>query len=310
LLFGQHDHHLRVVESQFPVQLVARGDEITVRGLERDVQRVVHLFADLIERLEIEGEISQQYLQYAIDMIKANGKGPGSDLPAKGLIATRRRGMIRAKTVGQARYLEAISDSDIVFVIGPAGTGKTYLAVAAALAELKRHSVERIILVRPAVEAGESLGFLPGDLRAKVDPYLRPVYDALNDMLPADRIQHYLELGTIEIVPLAFMRGRTLSSAFVILDEAQNSTRAQMKMFLTRLGVNSRSVITGDVTQIDLVSREQSGLLQAERVLSGVAGIRFCYLTHKDVVRHRLVQQIVKAYDRFENHPTSDHRDE
>jgi phosphate starvation-inducible PhoH-like protein len=202
--------------------------------------------------------------------------------------------------VGQGKYLEAISGYDVVFVIGPAGTGKTYLAVAAALGELKRHSVQRIVLVRPAVEAGESLGFLPGDIRAKVDPYLRPVYDALNDMLPAERIRHHLEMGIIEVVPLAFMRGRTLNSAFVILDEAQNTTRAQMKMFLTRLGINSRAVITGDVTQIDLVSREQSGLLQAQRVLSGVGGIQFCNLTDKDVVRHKLVQKIVRAYDRFE----------
>ena len=305
-LFGQHDHNLRVVESQFAVELIARGDQISVRGKTEEVERVTRLFKDLADRLAVEGEITQQYLQYAIDMIKANGRGPQADMPTEGLLTTNRHGVIRAKTVGQAGYLKAIEDFDIVFVIGPAGTGKTYLAVAAAVADLKRHRVDRIILVRPAVEAGESLGFLPGDIRAKVDPYLRPVYDALNDMMPADRIRHHIELGTIEIVPLAFMRGRTLNSAFVILDEAQNSTAAQMKMFLTRLGASSRAVITGDITQIDLVSREQSGLLQAEQILDGVDGIQFCYLTEKDVVRHRLVQQIVKAYDRYEGRTPRD----
>jgi len=283
------------------VEVLARGDQVTIRGPQVEVTRVERLFADLAERLEKEGEISRQYLDYAIDMIKSDGKGPQAALPPQGLLHTRSHGVIKAKTLGQAQYLEAIAQEDLVFVIGPAGTGKTYLAVAAALGELRRHSVQRIVLVRPAVEAGESLGFLPGDLRAKVDPYLRPVYDALHDMMPSDRIQQYLEQGTIEIVPLAFMRGRTLNSAFVILDEAQNTTRAQMKMFLTRLGIGSRAVITGDVTQIDLVSREQSGLLQAQEVLSGEAGIHFCYLTDKDVVRHRLVQQIVRAYDRYES---------
>jgi len=301
LLFGQHDHHLRVIESQFPVELLARGEQVIIRGPQEAVASVERLLADLAERLDHEGEISRQYLDYAIDMIKANGKGPQAELPPQGLLHTRNQGLIKAKTVGQAQYLEAIALEDLVFVIGPAGTGKTYLAVAAALGELRRHSVQRIVLVRPAVEAGESLGFLPGDIRAKVDPYLRPVYDALHDMMPTERIQQFLEQGTIEIVPLAFMRGRTLNSAFVILDEAQNTTRAQMKMFLTRLGTGSRAVVTGDVTQIDLVSREQSGLLQAQRILSGEAGIRFCYLSDKDVVRHRLVQQIVRAYDRYES---------
>lgn len=280
--------------------MVARGDDLTVRGPRVEVERVTRLFADLMMRLEAEGEISQRYLRYAISMVQENGKGPQADMPANGVLSTRQHGTIRAKTVGQGEYLKAIAERDIVFVIGPAGTGKTYLAVASAVSELKRHSVERIILVRPAVEAGESLGFLPGDIRAKVDPYLRPVYDALHDMMPNDRIQRHMEAGTIEIVPLAFMRGRTLNSAFVILDEAQNSTAAQMKMFLTRLGTNSKAVITGDVTQIDLVSRDQSGLLQAEKVLAKVPGIGFCYLSDRDVVRHQLVQSIVKAYDRFE----------
>ena len=306
LLFGQHDHHLRVIESQFPVEIIARGDQVTIMGPQEEVTRVERLLADLAVRLEKEGEINRQYLDYAIDMIKSDGKGPQASLPPQGLLHTQKHGVIKAKTLGQAQYLEAIASDELVFVIGPAGTGKTYLAVAAAVGELRRHSVQRIVLVRPAVEAGESLGFLPGDLRDKVDPYLRPVYDALHDMMPGDRLQQYLEQGTIEIAPLAFMRGRTLSSAFVILDEAQNTTRAQMKMFLTRLGGGSRAVITGDVTQIDLVSREQSGLLQAQEVLEGVDGIRFCYLTDKDVVRHRLVQQIVRAYDRYESRDSNE----
>lgn len=288
------------------MELLARGEQVIIRGPQEQVNHVERLLQDLAERLEKEGEITRQYLDYAIDMIKSDGQGPQAALPPQGLLHTRNHGLIKAKTVGQAQYLEAIAQDDLVFVIGPAGTGKTYLAVAAALGELRRHSVQRIVLVRPAVEAGESLGFLPGDIRAKVDPYLRPVYDALHDMMPHDRIQMFLEQGTIEVVPLAFMRGRTLNSAFVILDEAQNTTRAQMKMFLTRLGGQSRAVITGDVTQIDLVSRDQSGLLQAQQVLAGVAGIRFCFLTDKDVVRHRLVQQIVRAYDRYESQDNLD----
>jgi len=206
------------------------------------------------------------------------------------------RRIIQPRTPGQAEYLRLIADNDIVVGIGPAGTGKTYLAVAAAVDNLMRKRVRRIILARPAVEAGESLGFLPGDLQAKVDPYLRPLYDALEDMMPAERMQRALETRVLEIAPLAYMRGRTLSDAFVILDEAQNATTAQMKMFLTRLGVNSRTVITGDKTQIDLPKREESGLIQIERMLTGIDGIAFHYLTDVDVVRHRLVRDIIKAY--------------
>ena len=206
------------------------------------------------------------------------------------------RKIIQPKTPGQAAYLQAIVEHDIVVGIGPAGTGKTYLAVAAAVDALTRKRVKRIILARPAVEAGESLGFLPGDLQAKVDPYLRPLYDALEDMMPAERVQKALETRTIEIAPLAYMRGRTLADAFVILDEAQNATGAQMKMFLTRLGVNSRVVITGDKTQIDLPRREESGLMQVERILPGIEGISFHYLSDSDVVRHRLVREIIRAY--------------
>ena len=208
------------------------------------------------------------------------------------------RRIIQPKTPGQAEYLKLIADNDIVVGIGPAGTGKTYLAVAMAVDALARKRVRRIVLARPAVEAGESLGFLPGDMQAKVDPYLRPLYDALDDMMPAERVQKALESRTIEIAPLAYMRGRTLADAFVILDEAQNATNAQMKMFLTRLGVNSKAVITGDKTQIDLPQREQSGLIQVERILKGIEGIGFHYLSEADVVRHRLVREIIKAYAR------------
>jgi len=221
----------------------------------------------------------------------------GKDAPSGSrIVLPGVRKIIQPKTSGQATYLQAIIDNDIVVGIGPAGTGKTYLAVAAAVDALSRKRVRRIILARPAVEAGESLGFLPGDMQAKVDPYLRPLYDALEDMMPPERVQKALETRVIEIAPLAYMRGRTLADAFVILDEAQNATSAQMKMFLTRLGVNSRAVITGDKTQIDLPKREESGLMQVERILPGIEGIAFHYFTDVDVVRHRLVRDIIKAY--------------
>ncbi|MGQ9854497.1 MAG: PhoH family protein, partial [Candidatus Oleimicrobiaceae bacterium] len=210
------------------------------------------------------------------------------------------RGPIRPRSEGQARYVRLVADSDIVFAIGPAGTGKTYLAVAMAVAHLQAREVERIILARPAVEAGESLGFLPGDLKEKVDPYLRPLYDALYDMLPAEKLRRYLEVGVIEIVPLAYMRGRTLNHAFVILDEAQNSTALQMKMFLTRLGVGSKAIVTGDITQIDLPASSESGLVQIQQVVRGIEGIAFAYLSEQDVVRHRLVRDIIRAYDNFQ----------
>jgi phosphate starvation-inducible PhoH-like protein len=217
-------------------------------------------------------------------------------------IVTKER--IKPRTIGQRNYTDAIQSYDIVFSIGPAGTGKTYLAVAMAVSALKKKRVSRVILVRPAVEAGESLGFLPGDIRAKVDPYLRPVYDALHDMLSSEKIRKLMEVGVIEIVPLAFMRGRTLNNSFVILDEAQNTTVAQMKMFLTRLGENSKAVVTGDVTQIDLDDKKASGLVQIQKILQGVKDIEFVYLTEKDVVRHRLVQEIIKAYEKYENRLT------
>jgi phosphate starvation-inducible PhoH-like protein len=233
-----------------------------------------------------------------MDMVREEGRGPAEILNEKpeGAAAA----LIVPKTVGQKEYMQAIEKNDIVFSIGPAGTGKTFLAVAQAVAELKAKRKTRVILVRPAVEAGESLGFLPGDIKAKVDPYLRPVYDALHELLPAEKISKMIDLGIIEICPLAFMRGRTLNNSFVILDEAQNTTIAQMKMFLTRLGEGSKAVITGDITQIDLAEHVPSGLVRIQQILAGVKGIIFIYLTSKDVVRHRLVQDIINAYERYE----------
>jgi len=300
MLFGRNDVNLKIIEDQFKTRIVARGSEVSIEGEEEEVSRVVNLFHDLKLYLKRNFELPERYLFYAITMIKENGEGPAEGLSAESVISTLAREPIVAKTLGQKRYIKSVSKHDIVFCIGPAGTGKTYLAVAMAVAELKRKTVQRIILTRPAVEAGESLGFLPGDIRAKVDPYLRPVYDALHDLVEPEKIKKLMELGIIEIVPLAFMRGRTLNNSFVILDEAQNTTTAQMKMFLTRLGMNSRSIITGDVTQIDLDKSKASGLITAEKILKGVSGIEFVHLDEKDVVRHRLVMEVIRAYERHE----------
>jgi phosphate starvation-inducible protein PhoH and related proteins len=298
LLFGSNHVILKSIESSFDAQIVARGDTIWITGDESAL--VETLFYDLFERLRLHGEISEQYLSYAISFIKESGRGPATEMELSSELSTVVKLDVRPRTVGQKAYIEAIEKYDIVFGIGPAGTGKTYLAVAEAVAGLKNKLYNRIILVRPAVEAGESLGFLPGDIRAKVDPYLRPVYDALHDMLPADKIKKLMELGVIEIVPLAFMRGRTLNNSFAILDEAQNTTVPQMKMFLTRIGEGSRAVITGDVTQIDLDRKRLSGLIAIQKILRDISDVKFCYLTDKDVVRHRLVKDIIRAFDRYE----------
>jgi len=263
-----------------PVELVARASDIARRMIDRARQRMELTPDDVLRLSEDEG----------------GGDGAGSGAGDGRIALPGVRKLIQAKTSGQAEYLAKIAENDIVVGIGPAGTGKTYLAVAAAVDALTRKRVRRIVLARPAVEAGESLGFLPGDMQAKVDPYLRPLYDALDEMMPQERVQRALETRVIEIAPLAFMRGRTLSDAFVILDEAQNATAMQMKMFLTRLGVNSQIVITGDKTQIDLPKREESGLMQVERILPGIDGIAFHYFSDVDVVRHRLVRDIIKAY--------------
>ena len=300
LLFGQNDVSLRIIESSFVARMVARDDRLTIEGAPKDVDQVARLMDDLVTRIRQGDVITEQYLHYAISMVKENGFGPAAEISTENLLTSALKKAIKPKTVGQSRYVEAVDRHDLVFSIGPAGTGKTYLAVAMAVAELKANRVKRLVFTRPAVEAGESLGFLPGDIRAKVDPYLRPVYDALYDMLQPDKIRKLLDLGVIEIAPLAFMRGRTLNEAFVVLDEAQNSTSAQMKMFLTRIGEESKAIITGDITQIDLDRPQNSGLVRVQKILKGIDGISFVYLTDKDVVRHRLVQRIIKAYERFE----------
>ena len=300
LLFGQNDVYLRLIESFFEAKITARGEQITFTGNPGEVARLEKLFADLLVRLKSGSDeaITEHYVRYAIGIISEGGDGPAALIVPETESETPLTNGVKPRTIGQREYLDAIDNSDIVFSIGPAGTGKTFLAVAAAVARLKASLVKRIIFVRPAVEAGESLGFLPGDIRAKVDPYLKPIYDALHDLLPAARVAKLIETNVIEIAPLGFMRGRTLNNAFVVLDEAQNSTSAQMKMFLTRLGENSKAVVTGDVTQIDLNNPQDSGLLSAEKILGKVNGLVFIRLTDKDVVRHRLVQEIIRAYDR------------
>jgi phosphate starvation-inducible PhoH-like protein len=279
--------------------MVVREGELRVRGGDRAVARAIGLIEHLIELVQTGNGFDVQDIRRFYDRLEAGAiqLPPSSGAERVAIRGTQK--IIRPKTAGQEAYLAAINENDIVVSIGPAGTGKTYLAVAMAIDALQRRAVRRIILARPAVEAGETLGFLPGDLQEKVDPYLRPLYDALEDMLPGDRVRRYIETRVIEIAPLAYMRGRTLADAFVILDEAQNATTRQMKMFLTRLGLNSRAVITGDKTQIDLPPAEFSGLLQIERILTGIDGIEFVYLTAQDVVRHALVQKIITAYEKL-----------
>ena len=289
-LAGVADANLLELERIHSVRATLRADALTISGPSELMEKAAVLAQRMIDA-------AKQRMPLDPDDVLRLSLDGSREAPVPGrLVLPGVRKVIQPKTAGQAAYLQAISENDIVVGIGPAGTGKTYLAVAAAVDALARKRVRRIVLARPAVEAGESLGFLPGDMQAKVDPYLRPLYDALEDMMPAERVQKALETRVIEIAPLAYMRGRTLADAFVILDEAQNATHLQMKMFLTRLGVNSRAVITGDKTQVDLPRREESGLTQIERILVGIEGIVFHYLTEVDVIRHRLVRDIVRAY--------------
>ena len=296
-LLGERDELLRMVEAAFPVSILVRGNEINVTGDEPDVGRVGRLFEELVVLLEQGHAIDPEALGRSIDMMKADQR-PSEVL---GVEVVRGRKSVRPKTSGQKRYVDAVRSHTITFAIGPAGTGKSYLAVALAVQALQAKQVHRIILTRPAVEAGERLGFLPGDILAKVDPYLRPLYDALYDMLEPEVVSRLMERGTIEVAPLAYMRGRTLNDSFIILDEAQNTTPEQMKMFLTRLGFGSRMVVTGDVTQIDLPEgRGRSGLLRVRGLLDSVDDLVFVELGSGDVVRHRIVQDIVDAYERHE----------
>ncbi len=296
-LLGQRDELLRVVESAFPVRILVRGNEITITGHQADTAQVGRLFGEFVTLLEQGQTLDTEVVRRSIVMVRDNDR-PSEVL---GEAVVRGRKTVRPKTAGQKRYVEAIQSNIVTFGIGPAGTGKTYLAVALAVQALQNKEYNRIVLTRPAVEAGERLGFLPGDLLAKVDPYLRPLYDAMFDMVGPEVGQRLLEKGTIEVAPLAYMRGRTLNDSFIILDEAQNTTAEQMKMFLTRLGFGSKVVVTGDTSQIDLADgRGRSGLLHVRKVLGPIDGVSFVELDSRDVVRHRIVQDIVNAYDRFE----------
>jgi phosphate starvation-inducible protein PhoH and related proteins len=296
-LFGPRDRHLRLVREKYQVQIVARDGQIKVEGDEAQEKAAAQVLGEMLDAVRSEGRVPPETLDQLLSsprlsQKRASGRSLGGG-PEDGDVIEG----VRLRTPGQKRYAEAMRSNALVFSIGPAGTGKTFLAVLMAIRALKRGEVTRIILSRPAVEAGEKLGYLPGDMQAKVNPYLRPLYDALNDLLGFETVKKYLEREVIEIVPLAYMRGRTLSRSFIILDEAQNTTRAQMKMFLTRMGEGSRVVVTGDVTQIDLPPKTKSGLLNAQSILQGVEGISFQYLTTKDIVRHPLVWKIVEAYE-------------
>ncbi len=305
-LYGAHDANLKHIEGLLNVKIRTHGDELIVDGDKADEQRVVHIFEQLKSVMDEGYALANGDVQTAARLLIDNAQLDLRDYFLKGGQRQGAKRRVGPKSINQRKYLDAIEQYDIVFGVGPAGTGKTYLAMAQAVSYLLSKKVSRVILARPAVEAGEKLGFLPGDLQEKVNPYLRPLYDALYDMMDAEKAARLLERGTIEVAPLAFMRGRTLNDAFVILDEAQNTTPEQMKMFLTRLGFGSKAVVTGDITQIDLPNPRSSGLVEALKVVRDVEGIGFVYFDDKDVVRHKLVQQIVKAYDAFSGTRTKD----
>lgn len=296
-LFGPEDRHLKQIEEQMDVSITSRGEVISVSGSETDVNIIREVLHSLLTSIRKGISITERDTIYAVDLAKKGKVNQLETLFEDEITKNANGKSIRVKTLGQRNYLQAIRQNDLVFGIGPAGTGKTYLAVVMAVHALKTGKVKRIILTRPAVEAGESLGFLPGDLKEKVDPYLRPLYDALHDVLGTEHTMRLIERGTIEIAPLAYMRGRTLDDAYVILDEAQNTTNAQMKMFLTRLGFGSKMIITGDVTQIDLPKGIQSGLIEAKEKLTDMKGIGMVYLSGSDVVRHPIVQKVIEAYE-------------
>ena len=295
-LLGRNDDHLRTLESEFDVRIVARGHDVMLKGDERQVQKAERALTQLADLVRTGAPVRAMEVRAAVRMLSEDDSADVKSVFADSISVPGRKKWISPKTVGQKRYIDAIRRNDMVFGIGPAGTGKSFLAVAMAVNALMKREVARIVLTRPAVEAGERLGFLPGDLYEKVHPYLRPLYDALYDMIDSEKVAALLDKGAIEIAPLAYMRGRTLNDAFIILDEAQNSTTEQMKMFLTRLGFNSKMVITGDITQVDLPSSRGSGLIEVQAILKGVQGIEFVYFDEQDVVRHQLVSAIIRAY--------------
>ena len=299
-LFGSFDENIKLIEQAFSVHVVSRGSELKIQGDEESTDLAARAIRGLLTLIGKGETLGEQNVRYVIAMVKEGADDKLSAMGGDCVCITAKGKPIKAKTLGQKRYIEAIRNNTIVLGVGPAGTGKTYLAVAMAVSAFRAKEVDRIILTRPAVEAGEKLGFLPGDLQQKVDPYLRPLYDALFDMLGAETFQRFQERGAIEVAPLAYMRGRTLDDSFIILDEAQNTTREQMKMFLTRLGFNSKIVVTGDITQIDLPDGKRSGLLDVIKILKNVDDIATIRFSEKDVVRHRLVQDIIKAYEKYE----------
>ena len=298
-LFGNFDQNLKVIEDEFDIDIIVREGEIKIVGQENAVAMADRTLNILMEMQQNGEAVTSHSVSYTIELVKEGRENRREELDS--VIITNARGKaIKSKTIGQKRYIDAIRSNEVVFGIGPAGTGKTYLAMAMAVKAFKSHEVSRIILTRPAVEAGEKLGFLPGDLQNKVDPYLRPLYDALHDIMGAETYQKHIERGVIEVAPLAYIRGRTLDDSYIILDEAQNTSPEQMKMFLTRLGFGSKAIITGDITQIDLPKGKYSGLKQVMEILRGIKGIGFVYFSEKDVVRHKLVKDIIKAYEKHE----------
>jgi phosphate starvation-inducible PhoH-like protein len=297
-LLGVNDSNLNILEDRFNSTISVRGDIVNIKGVLEEVELVEKVIKEMVYVLNTSGRLNRNDVETILNLT-VEGKEIINEEDFDSIVLYTKNDVVKAKTPGQKKYFQVANKNDICFAIGPAGTGKTYLAVALAVSALKRGIVKRIVLARPAVEAGESLGFLPGDFQEKIDPYLRPLYDALDDMMPSEKLKGYIEKSIVEIVPLAYMRGRTLNNAFVILDEAQNATDVQMKMFLTRLGANSKAIITGDITQIDLPSKSKSGLIQAKEILSGITGVGFVYFDRDDVVRHKLVKDIIDAYDKF-----------
>jgi len=297
-LLGMNDTNLKIIEDRFNASITVRGENVMIKGVLEEVGVIEKIFKEMVYVLNTSGKLTNDDIVTILNLT-LEGKEIIDEKEYDAIVLYTKQDVIKAKTPGQRKYVDEASKNDICFAIGPAGTGKTYLAVALAVATLKKGLVRKIILARPAVEAGESLGFLPGDFREKIDPYLKPLYDALDDMLPSEKLRSYLEKGIVEIVPLAYMRGRTLNNAYVILDEAQNATAMQMKMFLTRLGVSSKAIVTGDITQIDLPPKQASGLVQAQEILSNIKGVSFVYFNRSDVVRHRLVKDIIDAYEKY-----------